>query len=250
MADTKPTNPKDAIGVKKVPMSCLSSQTVALVAKAIVAEGLGAELNPLSPLKVSRCFNPAVANMMMFWEGIGDNDPIPKLARAMAHIMVLRQAELENRLDDDRLRSTGIFVKELNEHAAEIIKKYPNCVEPFTQLESGTNGFKIAEDLTGNIPLNVLPWRVVMEMALGMMEGGRKYGRHNYRAVGVRAVVYYDAGIRHLADFIEGKEVDTDSGLSHLTKALSSTQVLLDCLVFGNWIDDRPLRIPGCTQSN
>ena len=97
--------------------------------------------------------------------------------------------------------------------------------------------------ITISTPFHVLPWRVDLEMALGMMEGGRKYGRHNYRKVGVRASVYYDATTRHLTDYLAGKKVDQESGLSHLTKALSSSQVLLDSMVKGNWVDDRPLRI-------
>ncbi len=80
-------------------------------------------------------------------------------------------------------------------------------------------------------------------MALGMMEGGIKYGMHNYRAVGVRASVYYDATMRHLADWYAGKPIDHESDLSHLSKALSSSQVLLDSMVMGNWVDDRPIRV-------
>jgi len=49
--------------------------------------------------------------------------------------------------------------------------------------------------------------------------------------------------MRHLADYLEGKDVDHESGLSHLSKALSSSQVLLDSMIMGNWVDDRPLRI-------
>ena len=76
-----------------------------------------------------------------------------------------------------------------------------------------------------------------------MMEGGIKYGKHNYRYVGVRASVYYDATMRHLDDWYVGKPIDHESGLSHLSKALSSSQVLMDSMVKGNWVDDRPIRI-------
>ena len=243
----KPTNPKDAIGIKKVPMSCLSSHSVALVALAMQDEGL--EDCVEGSVHTSEHFNEVIANLMLFWEGIGDDDRIPKLARAMAHGVVLRHAELEGRLVDDRIGSGGLQVKELNTFAEQIIEKLPKCVDPYTQLPAGTIGFQVPVTIYADIPFNILPWRVILEVALGMMEGGRKYGRHNYRAVGVRASVYYDATIRHFGDFIEGTAIDKDSGLSHITKGLSSMQVLLDCLVMGNWIDDRPLRIPGCVQS-
>jgi len=180
---------------------------------------------------------------MNFWEGLDDYENwIPK---AMARIMLLRDAQLNGRLHDDRVGSDGLKVKELNKQAAEIIKKCPKSVPHFTELPEGTRGFQLDVPLFEDAPLSLLPWRVVLETALGMMEGGRKYGRHNYRAVGVRASVYYDATIRHLGDFIEGRDIDPDSLLPHLTKALSSSQVLLDSMIAGNWIDDRPLRITG-----
>jgi len=241
--DVKPTNPKDAIGIKKVPMSCLSSQAVTLIARSYEAEKLDRIAH--DP-KFSTLFNAAVANAMNFWEGTNDNVSPPYWARMMAHIMALRAAELEGVLEDDRDRDGGLHVAELNAAAATIIAKYPDCVAPFTELPVGvTCGYKLTVHIANDTPLHILPWRVVMEMALGMMEGGRKYGRHNYRGVGVRASVYYDATMRHLADAAEGTRIDKDSGLSHLSKALSSSQVLLDSMVMGNWADDRPIRVGG-----
>jgi hypothetical protein len=240
--EKKATNPKAAMGIRKVPMSCLSSQAIVLVAQAFVEEGLTDHAENTA-VRVSEHYNAAQAYLMCFWEGVNDSWKVPNLARSMAHTMVLRAAELDNRLDDDRCEVDGLHVKELNDKAAKIIDLYPKCVEPFLQLPPNTTGRKIAVQITKNTPLHVLPWRVVLEASLGMMEGGRKYGRHNYRSMGVRATVYYDAATRHLADFISGTAVDKDSGLSHLTKALSSSQVLLDSMIMGNWIDDRPLRI-------
>jgi len=76
-----------------------------------------------------------------------------------------------------------------------------------------------------------------------MLEGARKYGRHNYRVVGARASVYYDAVIaRHLMPWWEGQDIDPDSGLSHITKAIAGLLVLRDSMLKGNWIDDRPVR--------
>ncbi len=242
MAKSKPSNPKDAIGIKKVPMSCLSSQSVALVAEAIVEE----RLQPQDiDVYVSEQYNAATAHLMLFWEGFDDDWPVPHLARSMARVMAIRGAELSSTLFDDRYvpDPKGVHVTSLNAAAAAVIEKLPPSVDPFTHLAPGTLGFKVAAPIKVNTPFHVLPWRVVFEMALGMMEGGIKYGRHNYRAIGVRASVYYDATVRHLQDYYAGKPVDHESGLSHLSKALSSSQVLLDSMVMGNWIDDRPIRI-------
>jgi len=93
-------------------------------------------------------------------------------------------------------------------------------------------------------PLSTLSCPVLFEMGLGMLEGARKYGRHNYRAMGVSATVYYDAALRHVMDWWEGEDVDPDSGLNHITKALTALMVLRDSMLVGNWIDDRPIRNP------
>ena len=85
--------------------------------------------------------------------------------------------------------------------------------------------------------------RVIMEMALGMLEGDRKYGGHNYRVAGVLASVYIDATFRHLMAWWEGENIDPDSGLSHISKALSSLAVLCDAIHNGKLNDDRPPRL-------
>lgn len=96
---------------------------------------------------------------------------------------------------------------------------------------------------TKKVPvLSVLPSRVLGETALALMEGARKYGRHNYREAGVRASVYVDAAGRHLLDFWEGVDIDPESGLSHVTKAIAGLMVLRDSMIQGNWADDRPPR--------
>ena len=84
--------------------------------------------------------------------------------------------------------------------------------------------------------------QVLFEVGLGMMEGARKYGRHNYRVVGVRSSVYYDATMRHINQFFSGEDIDPDSGLSHVTKALCSNAVLFDAQYQRMLRDDRPPR--------
>lgn len=93
---------------------------------------------------------------------------------------------------------------------------------------------------TGKVPFSTVPSEVTAEVGLAMLEGARKYGRHNYRAVGVRASVYYDAALRHLTAWWEGQDIDPDSGLSHIVKCLACLYVLRDSQNIGNWVDDRP----------
>lgn len=84
---------------------------------------------------------------------------------------------------------------------------------------------------------------VLMEMSLGMLEGDRKYGGHNYRVAGVLASVYYDAFMRHAMAWWEGEDIDPESGLNHVTKMLSCLAVLRDGIHTGNWVDDRPPKL-------
>lgn len=92
------------------------------------------------------------------------------------------------------------------------------------------------------VPMSCVSAPVVMEGALGMMEGALKYGRHNYREVGVRASVYYDALMRHMMAWWEGQDIDPDSGINHVGKAIATLFVLRDSMMRGNWVDDRPPR--------
>lgn len=96
------------------------------------------------------------------------------------------------------------------------------------------------------VPASVVPAPVIGELGLAMLEGALKYGRHNYRAIGVRASVYYDAARRHIDSWWEGEDLDPESkvGLSHLTKAIASLTVLRDAMINGKMCDDRPPPAP------
>lgn len=89
-------------------------------------------------------------------------------------------------------------------------------------------------------PLSTVPANVIAELGVAMLEGAVKYGRHNYRDAGVRASVYYDATMRHLMAWWEGENIDRESGLSHITKAIASLVVLRDAMMQEKVEDDRP----------
>jgi hypothetical protein len=93
------------------------------------------------------------------------------------------------------------------------------------------------------VPMSVLSMQVLGEMAVGMYEGDRKYGRHNYRVSGVLASTYFDACLRHLMDWWEGQDIDPLSGLNHITKLMTSAHVLRDAMMQEMWVDDRPPRV-------
>lgn len=91
-----------------------------------------------------------------------------------------------------------------------------------------------------------IPLQVLVGVGLALLEGARKYGRQNYREIGVTASVYVDAVIcGHLTPWFEGQDIDPASGVNHIDKALAGLIVLRDSMLQGNWIDDRPIRAKG-----
>jgi hypothetical protein len=100
------------------------------------------------------------------------------------------------------------------------------------------------KDLIGSrkAKLSVVPAGVLLDLGNAMVEGMCKYGRRNYRAIGVRSSVYYDAAVGHLMDWWEGQDIDEESGMSHVTKAIASLVVLRDAMMQDKLVDDRPPR--------
>ena len=99
------------------------------------------------------------------------------------------------------------------------------------------------KDLIGSLKPGVscVPTQVWALVGLAMA-AGQKYGRHNYRAAGVRSSVYIDAAFRHLnlQYWDMGEDIDAASGLHHVVKAIAGLVVLMDSILQGNVVDDRP----------
>jgi len=128
----------------------------------------------------------------------------------------------------------------------------PSVYDPMEEVEkSGIDSTVKAsnpKDAVGSlkIPLgSVVPQQVIGGIALGMLEGSLKYGRHNSRVIGVRASVYYDAGLRHFHAWWEGQDMDPDAAIPihHIDKLLSDLTVLRDAMLQDKWVDDRPPRV-------
>lgn len=86
-------------------------------------------------------------------------------------------------------------------------------------------------------PLSCIPCGPLFEIGAAMLDGSCKYGRHNYREIGVRASVYYDAMMRHAMKWWEGEDRDKDSGCLHLAHLAACAIILMDC---PDVTDDRP----------
>lgn len=90
------------------------------------------------------------------------------------------------------------------------------------------------------VPMSGMPINVLLECGLVKLHGDMKYGAYNWRDAGVRGSVYYDACIRHLAAWMEGEDIDPDSGINHIAHAITGLCVLRDSIIQENWTDDRP----------
>lgn len=95
----------------------------------------------------------------------------------------------------------------------------------------------------GKAPLSTIPAPFLSMTGLALMEGARKYGRHNYRRAGIRYSVYYDALMRHMMAWWEGEDIDPDSGLPHIAKASACLAIIVDSWHSGEFNDDRPPRL-------
>lgn len=95
---------------------------------------------------------------------------------------------------------------------------------------------------SNKMPLHLWPETATLMGCLGLMDGAEKYGRANYRAIGVRASIYVDACKRHLNAWFEGEDHDPDSGLPHLAHALACLAILVDAQAADQLTDDRQIQ--------
>lgn len=98
------------------------------------------------------------------------------------------------------------------------------------------------KDLFGSqkVSFSKIPATARVACALAMMEGARKYGAYNWRDKEVLASIYVDAGDRHRTSWFEGDELDLDSTFHHLGHSMACDAILIDALVHGKLVDDRP----------
>lgn len=89
------------------------------------------------------------------------------------------------------------------------------------------------------LPLHLWPTTASAMGCIGMLNGALKYGRSNFRAVGVRPSIYVDAAKRHLDAWFEGEDCDKDDGVPHLAAALSCIAIIVDAQAAGRMNDDR-----------
>lgn len=123
-----------------------------------------------------------------------------------------------------------------------------DCVLPIDAVQPPVKDSNPKDNIGCKKPgLSAVPCAPLYEAGAALAYGGMKYGRHNWRHIGVRSSVYYDAVLRHLMAWWEGEDIDPveqgGSGLPHLAHAIAGLMVYRDCEIAGMTTDDRPIRI-------
>lgn len=82
--------------------------------------------------------------------------------------------------------------------------------------------------------------------ALAMQYGAitKGYGPFNWRQKKVKGSIYVAAAIRHIFQYLDGQDVDEESGQPTLGHAKACLGILIDAIESGNLVDDRPIKGP------
>jgi hypothetical protein len=88
--------------------------------------------------------------------------------------------------------------------------------------------------------LDKIPPAGLIHMGVVMGLGAAKYGPFNWRTNSVAASVYIGAAMRHLQEYLDGMNVEGESGASPLGHVMACCAILLDAESLGILIDDRP----------
>ena len=127
--ESKDTNPKDAIGTKKVPMSGLPAPVLMECGLVKLHGDLkhGSYNWRDAGVRSSVYYDACLRHLMAWWEG-EDLDPdsgIHHLAHAITGLSVVRDSQIQGNCNDDRPKPTQAgWVASLNEKAKEMIESH------------------------------------------------------------------------------------------------------------------------------
>jgi len=89
----------------------------------------------------------------------------------------------------------------------------------------------------GKPSMGLLPWTALKEVARVLDYGTIKYEKYNWLE-GMEWSRNYNAALRHIADWIEGENLD-ESGINHLAHAICDLLFVLTYQLMGLGTDDR-----------
>jgi hypothetical protein len=86
--------------------------------------------------------------------------------------------------------------------------------------------------------MGLIPQDSLRDVAAVMTHGAGRYGAHNW-AGGIKYSRLYDAALRHIGSFIQGEDLDPDTGISHIAHACCCCLMLLAMTKRKPELDDR-----------
>lgn len=103
------------------------------------------------------------------------------------------------------------------------------------------------KDVLGStkIPIHLVSPAFIAVDAIGKLNGALKYGQNNYRPMGVRFSIYYDAVMRHMMNLLDGEFTDPDDMVPHFAAAAASLDIMVDAYFNGQLEDDRNIVMNG-----
>lgn len=142
----KDTNPKDAIGVTKSPLSVIPTQVIHEVGLGMLEGALkyGAKNYRVAGARASVYYDATMRHLNQWWEG-EDTDPdsnLSHITKAITSLMVLRDSMLQNNWKDDRPPKAynQNWMQDYNVKVKNLLEKYPNPVKPYTQISLDSEG--------------------------------------------------------------------------------------------------------------
>lgn len=134
----KPSNPKDALGVRRIPYNLLPWPVLGELALAFLEGALkyGASNWRRIGVRSSVYTAAAMRHIAQYEEGedIDQDSGEHHLVKAMACLAIIRDAQRRNLCVDDRKPATDAgWVQELNARTAALVDRFPNPPEPFLE---------------------------------------------------------------------------------------------------------------------
>jgi len=126
--ESKPTNPKDVIGIRKAPMSTVPANVLAEMGVAMLegAAKYGRFNFRVAGVRASVYYDAAMRHLIAWWEG-EDIDPdsgMSHITKLLACMAVLRDAMHQGMWSDDRPPRSKPFYQQLNTTAGDILDRH------------------------------------------------------------------------------------------------------------------------------
>lgn len=90
--------------------------------------------------------------------------------------------------------------------------------------------------------VSLVPPVAIIGEALAFKLGADKYGPYNWRERTVSSRVYVAAILRHLYSWMDGEDLDPESGAHHLAHLRACAAILMDAQSIGKLNDNRPAK--------